>query len=53
MSKEKIRDVAIEVFIAKGFHSTSIEDVAKKAGISKGLLYNYYKGKTDLLVELV
>lgn len=53
LSKEKIRAAAIDVFIEKGFHSTSIEDVAKKAGISKGLLYNYFKGKTDLLVELV
>lgn len=52
-AKEKIRVAAIEVFIEKGFHSASIEDVAKKAGISKGLLYNYFKGKTDLLAELV
>ncbi|WP_336785069.1 TetR/AcrR family transcriptional regulator [Paenibacillus sp. MMO-177] len=53
ISKEKIRAAAIDVFITKGFHSTSIEDVAKNAGISKGLLYNYYKGKKDLLMELV
>ncbi|MGF7035618.1 AcrR family transcriptional regulator [Paenibacillus mucilaginosus] len=53
MAKEKIRAAAIEVFIEKGFHKASIDDVAKKAGISKGLLYNYFKGKTDLLAELV
>lgn len=53
MAKDKIRAAAIEVFIEKGFHKASIDDVAKKAGISKGLLYNYFKGKTDLLAELV
>ncbi|MDQ0061466.1 TetR/AcrR family transcriptional regulator [Paenibacillus harenae] len=52
-AKVKIRAAAIEVFIAKGFHGSSIEDVAKKAGISKGLLYNYFKGKSDLLAELI
>lgn len=52
-AKEKIRAAAIDVFIEKGFHGSSIEDVAKKAGISKGLLYNYFKGKTELLAELV
>jgi len=52
-AKEKIRSAAIDVFVKKGFHSSSIEDVAKSAGISKGLLYNYFKGKTDLLAELV
>jgi AcrR family transcriptional regulator len=53
IAKEKIRTAAIDVFIEKGFHLASIDDVAKKAGISKGLLYNYFKGKTDLLAELV
>jgi len=53
LAKEKIRAAAIDVFVKKGFHSASIEDVAKSAGISKGLLYNYFKGKTDLLAELV
>ncbi|RIX59621.1 TetR/AcrR family transcriptional regulator [Paenibacillus nanensis] len=52
-AKIKIRAAAIDVFIAKGFHSSSIEDVAKKAGISKGLLYNYFKGKSELLAELI
>lgn len=37
----------------QGFYATSISDIAKKAGISKGLLYNYYKGKEELLSEMV
>ncbi|GIN87395.1 hypothetical protein J6TS2_37810 [Heyndrickxia sporothermodurans] len=53
LSKEKIRTSAMELFIKQGYYATSISDVAKKAGISKGLLYNYYKGKEELLSELV
>ncbi|PMX98555.1 TetR/AcrR family transcriptional regulator, partial [Pseudomonas sp. MPR-R5A] len=35
------------------YYATSINDIAKQAGISKGLLYNYYKGKEELLAEMV
>lgn len=52
-AKEKIRRSAMELFIKKGYHATSISDVAKEAGISKGLLYNYYSGKEVLLAQMV
>ncbi|WP_411740110.1 TetR/AcrR family transcriptional regulator [Peribacillus sp. S4] len=52
-SKEKIRAAAMELFIKQGYYATSISDIAKHAGISKGLLYNYYKGKEELLSEMV
>lgn len=42
-----------ELFFTKGYHATSIDDVAKEAQISKGLLYHYFKGKEDLLAALV
>ncbi|KOR83079.1 TetR/AcrR family transcriptional regulator [Peribacillus frigoritolerans] len=52
-SKEKIRATAMELFMKQGYYATSISDIAKQAGISKGLLYNYYKGKEELLSEMV
>jgi AcrR family transcriptional regulator len=52
-SKEKIRATAMVLFIKQGYYATSISDIAKQAGISKGLLYNYYKGKEELLSEMV
>jgi AcrR family transcriptional regulator len=52
-SKEKIRVAAMELFMKQGYYATSIMDIAKQAGISKGLLYNYYKGKEELLSEMV
>jgi AcrR family transcriptional regulator len=52
-NKEKlILDSAVALFTAKGFQATRMEDVAKKAGISKGLTYFYYKNKEDLFMAL-
>ncbi len=52
-SKEKIRAAAMELFMKKGYYATTISDIAKHADISKGLLYSYYKGKEELLSEMV
>lgn len=40
-------------FLAKGYHATSIDDVAKAAHVSKGLLYHYFAAKEDLLAAMV
>ncbi|MGN7942444.1 TetR/AcrR family transcriptional regulator [Virgibacillus sp. 6R] len=53
LSIEKIRIAAMQLFINRGYYATSINDIAKQAGISKGLLYNYYSGKEELLSEMV
>jgi AcrR family transcriptional regulator len=37
------------LFAQKGFHTTTIADIAKHAGIAKGLVYNYFTSKEDLL----
>ena len=42
-----------EVFLMKSFPKTTMEDVAKKARISKGCLYNYYKNTYEILYDLV
>lgn len=52
-AKQKIFSAAMELFIKKGYHATSISDVAKQAGISKGLLYNYFAGKEGLIAKMV
>lgn len=52
-SKENIRAAAMEIFIKQGYYATSISDIAKQADISRGLLYSYYKGKEELLSEMV
>ncbi|AZB42210.1 TetR/AcrR family transcriptional regulator [Bacillus sp. FJAT-42376] len=52
-TSEKILLAAIDLFIKKGYHSTSIEEVTKLAQVSKGLLYHYYEGKEGLLAAMV
>jgi AcrR family transcriptional regulator len=44
---------ALELFASKGYHSASIKEIANKAQISKGLLYNYFKSKEELLKEII
>lgn len=56
MREEKrvlILNTALELFAEHGFHSTSIEQIAKKAGISKGLTYNYFESKKSILDEIL
>ncbi len=53
LSIDKIRIAAMQLFINRGYYATSINDIAKQADISKGLLYNYYSGKEELLSEMV
>ena len=54
--REKTRKVilenALKLFATKGYHGTSINDIAKAAGISKGLAYNYFESKQQLMEAL-
>ncbi|MEP0755676.1 TetR/AcrR family transcriptional regulator [Trichocoleus sp. Lan] len=52
-TREQILKTAMDLFFTKGYHATSIEDIAKQAQISKGLLYHYFKGKEDVLAAMV
>lgn len=51
--KQLIMDAALELFAENGFHATSMSQVAKKAGVSKGLAYNYFESKQEILDEII
>lgn len=51
--KQAIMDTALEEFASQGYESTSISTIAKKAGVSKGLMYNYFDSKEDLLINII
>jgi AcrR family transcriptional regulator len=51
--KTLIMDVALEHFAKEGYHKTTINHIAKHAGISKGLMYNYFKSKEELLATII
>ncbi|MEX0844636.1 MAG: TetR/AcrR family transcriptional regulator [Balneolaceae bacterium] len=48
-TRQQILDAAFELFANNGFSKTSIAAVAKKAGISKGLIYHYFDSKEAIL----
>jgi TetR/AcrR family fatty acid metabolism transcriptional regulator len=48
--KNQILDAAAAVFAEKGFHPTTTKDIAKRAGIAEGTIYNYFESKTALLL---
>ncbi len=52
-SRNEILNAALDLFATNGFHAASISQIAEKAGISKGLMYNYFKSKDDLLKTIV
>ena len=51
--REAILDAATEVFGRLGFEATRMEDVAKAAGIAKGLLYKHFSSKDALFQALI
>ena len=50
---QELLDAALDLFVEKGFAATRSEEVATRAGVSKGTLYLYYPSKEDLLKEVV
>jgi AcrR family transcriptional regulator len=51
--REQIIDLAYEMFQKRGIETTTVDQIAKKAGISKGTLYNhYFNRKESILLEI-
>jgi AcrR family transcriptional regulator len=48
-----ILDSALEVFAERGYHSSSIDDIAGAAGISKALIYEHFESKKELHLSLL
>jgi AcrR family transcriptional regulator len=49
----EISAAALEVFAEKGFAAARVEEIARRAGVSKGTLYLYFKDKEDLFRAVV
>lgn len=50
---QELLDAALELFAQKGFAATRSEEVAARAGVSKGTLYLYYPSKEELLKAVI
>ena len=51
--KHKIMDAAFNLIAKNGYEAASIAMIAKNAGVSKGLLYNYFESKEELVKAIV
>jgi len=47
-ARERIIEAALRVFAEKGYHETTMEDVADRLGVSEGTIYLYFKSKREL-----
>lgn len=52
MRKQQIQNAAKELFLLKGFHSTTIEEIAQKAELSPATIYLYFRNKDELYANL-
>jgi len=50
--KQEILDAAAECFMEQGFQATSIDDVARRLGCTKGRIYHHYPSKMDLFFDV-
>ena len=46
-------DVALVLFANEGYFKTTIKNIARHAGISQGLIYNYFESKEELLMAII
>lgn len=51
--REQILKAAVDLFAAKGYHATSMQDIAEALGIQRGSLYHHIESKEDLLFEIM
>lgn len=49
MAREKIIQASIKLFIEKGYHGTTMDEIGAEIGVSKGTVYTYFKSKEELL----
>ncbi|MBI2867203.1 MAG: TetR/AcrR family transcriptional regulator [Chloroflexi bacterium] len=52
LKREKVLEVAAQLFKEKGYRATSLRDIANALGVTKASLYHYFKSKEQILIEL-
>lgn len=51
--RQQLFDVSLEMFSRRGFHQTSMNDIADEAGVTKPVLYQHFGSKRELFLELL
>src|SRR5262245_49083906 len=50
--REEVAAAAFEVFLHKGFHGATTREIARRAGISQGAIFTYFKDKEEILFNI-
>jgi AcrR family transcriptional regulator len=50
--RNRLLDAAVDLFAAKGFDGTSVQEIVERAAVTKGAMYHYFKSKDDLLYAI-
>src|SRR5262249_30084014 len=51
--REAVAEAAFELFLKEGFHRTTTRDIARRAGVSAGAPFTYFKDKEEILFYIV
>ena len=51
--REQLLKSAFKLFVKRGYRATTVEEIARKAGLTKGAAYFHFKNKEDILYQLV
>lgn len=51
--RNKIIEAGYQLFCEKGYHRTNTAEIAKFAGVSTGIVYNYFRDKKDIFLEVI
>lgn len=51
--KERIIYAGLELFCEKSYYNTNTAEIAKRAGVSTGIVYSYFKNKNDILIGVI
>lgn len=51
-TRQRIKEAALGLIAANGYEATTIEEIAKQAGVAKGTFFNYFSSKDELICDL-
>ena len=51
--RKQIKEIALELFINKGYAKTTMEEIVQAVGISKGGMYHHFSNKEEIFTELL
>jgi AcrR family transcriptional regulator len=51
--RQQLLEVALDLFASRGLHGTSMDDLAEAAGVTKPVLYQHFRSKRELYLELL